>query len=370
MPRVDEPPVALSAAALTADAPLRRALEGGARPPEGDAFDALTMLHDVFRSADGAEIVLVGPPPIKLESWLLETVRRAFPAGTAIRLSADDRHCLIRVRSAAGAVQLDEPLLGAPRLEVQPSLCARFAGRRVLFTLSKDNPLRWIADWAAYHAAAHGCDAVLFYDNGSTLYGSDARQALHDTLAAVPGIREVSVVGWPYSYGVEGASNYCQFCMLEHARRRFLAGARSVVNADIDELPLTRDGRSIFEVVEQSATGYLQAKVRFIGNATGAAPEARRHRDFVHRGRKDEFSLPKWAVVPARCPDEAVWRVHRVEGMTSDAAAAANVEFRHFTAINTNWLRPRWQPGVLVGADAVRDEELVAWMARAGWSTA
>jgi hypothetical protein len=318
----------------------------------------------VFRSADGEEIVLIGPPPIKLEAWLLAAVRRAFPAASEIRLFADLRHCKIRVRSRSAALELDERFLAPARLPVQPNLCERFAGRRVLFTLSKDNPLRWIADWASFHAAGHGCDAVLFYDNGSTLYGHDALRA---TLAAVPGIKTVTVLDWPYSYGVEGASNYCQFCMLEHARRRFLSRARSVVNADIDELPVTRDGRSIFEVVEASATGYIQSKVRFVGNATGAAPEQRRHRDFVHRDREEEYSLPKWAAVPARCPDDVVWRVHRIEGMRSDEAAADNVQFRHFKAINTNWLRPRWQAGVAIGADALPDDELAAWMARVGW---
>lgn len=359
-----EQPVSLSAVGLTANAPFRRELPNGAQPPEGDAFDGVTMIHDVFRSPDGSEIILIGPPPVRLERWLLDAVGRAFPADSEIRWFAGDRHCKIRIRSDARAVEFDESYLAPRRLAVQPNMCDRFAGRRVLFTLSKDNRLDWIADWATFHASGHGCDAVLLYDNASTLYG---REALSRTLEAVPGIEVVTVVEWPYSYGVQGASNFCQFTMLEHARRRFLARARSVVNADIDELPVTRDGRSIFELAEQSTTGYVRAAGRYVGNATRSAQETRRHRDFLHRDRDDPPSMPKWAAVPDRCPDSAVWRVHRIGGMTPDPIAASGLVFYHFKAINNNWREARWQPGVGINADSVVEEELAAWMTRIAW---
>jgi hypothetical protein len=42
------------------------------------------MIYDVFRS-QGGETFLIGPPPLNLEPWLHTVVRKAVPAGTAIR---------------------------------------------------------------------------------------------------------------------------------------------------------------------------------------------------------------------------------------------------------------------------------------------
>ena len=58
-----------------------------------------------------------------------------------------------------------------------------FAGRNCLMTLSRDNALDWIRDWAAFHVREHGADAVLFFDNGSTDYRPE------EILAASPASR-------------------------------------------------------------------------------------------------------------------------------------------------------------------------------------
>jgi hypothetical protein len=134
-------------------------------------------------------------------------------------------------------------------------LCDRFAGRRVLFTLSKDNHLDWVADWAGFYASVHGCDAG----------------------------------------------------------------------------------------------------------------DKRRHRDFVCRDPGDDRSPPKWAAVPVRCPDSAVWRVHYIAGMTSDSAVASRVQFQHFKAINTGWREDRYLPGVIAGPDVRVDADLAESMARVAW---
>ena len=49
--------------------------------------------------------------------------------------------------------------------------------------------------------------------------------------------------------------NYAQFGVLEHARHRFLSLAEAVVNADVDELVVTKAKVSIFELVSRSETG-------------------------------------------------------------------------------------------------------------------
>ena len=39
-----------------------------------------------------------------------------------------------------------------------------FAGRNCLVTLSRNNDLRWIRDWAAFHVREHGAEALLLFD--------------------------------------------------------------------------------------------------------------------------------------------------------------------------------------------------------------
>jgi hypothetical protein len=350
----------LTSARLATRSQLRRGLSGGVAPPPGVPFDDLTLIYDVFRSVDGQDIVLIGPQPANLEAWLIETVRAAFPAGTPIRWFVNNRLIRLWVRSPAAVFKLDDPNLVQSRMTVQPNESARFADRRVLFTLSKNNRLEWIVDWASFMASVHGCDAVLLYDNASNLYScADIAEALR----AIPGIEAVTVVDWPYAYGVLGATNFCQPNMLENARRRFLAHAKSVVNADIDELPVTWSGRSIFELAERSTTGYVQGPARFVENATRASPDVRRHRDFVCYLPDRRESPPKWAAVPSRCPEESVWRPHMIEGMASDDEAAADVLFRHFDGLSER----RWHPNVELTSASVIDADLAAHMAQIGW---
>ena len=146
-----------------------------------------------------------------------------------------------------------------------------------MLTLSKNNELSWIGDWVHFFARRHGCDAVLFYDNASTKYEISA---IYKTISSIPGIEVVIVVNWPYMYGPQGSdrdagppklpwdSAYSQPGVLEHARHRFLRLARAVVNADVDELVITTDKVSLFELICCSKTGYLKYPGYWIESAT------------------------------------------------------------------------------------------------------
>jgi hypothetical protein len=151
--------------------------------------------------------------------------------------------------------------------------------------------------------------------------------------------------------------------MLEHARHRFLASAAAVVNADIDEFPITTDRSSIFDLVRGSRTGYLRYSGRWIENASSVSPGVeRRHKNYVYfladSSSKSKWGQPKWAVVPSRCPAAAWWRVHRIDGVEPDVEVSGKILFRHFKAINTNWKESRWRNELSVGPEYVVDEEL------------
>ena len=132
-------------------------------------------------------------------------------------------------------------------LAVQPNSCAALAGRRLLFTVNRDNELGWIREWAEYHQRAHGTDAVIVVDNGSSRY--DAAE-LRATLAAVPGIGDVAVPSWPYSFGpidpaVTGNPYWARFLQIGSMSvvlRRYGEAAFGLLDCDIDELAGTLSG--------------------------------------------------------------------------------------------------------------------------------
>lgn len=51
---------------------------------------------------------------------------------------------------------------------VSPLERGTFAALNCLFTLSRNNDLRWIRNWVRFHVREHGAEAVLLFDNSST----------------------------------------------------------------------------------------------------------------------------------------------------------------------------------------------------------
>jgi hypothetical protein len=44
------------------------------------------------------------------------------------------------------------------------------AGLNTIYTLSRDNDLNWLRDWARFHVEHHNLQAIVLFDNGSTAY--------------------------------------------------------------------------------------------------------------------------------------------------------------------------------------------------------
>jgi hypothetical protein len=363
-------PVALSPLTLNPAGDLRRQAP---RPHHlrgsgyDDEFDWLTVFYDCFRSVDPNWIVFVGPPLLNMEKPILAALQESLGApGSPLLVRNLDRHAQIWVPTTP---RIFEPSGGAfeqDRIEAQPNHCELFRGKRVLFTLSKDNDLAWIRDWAHFHVRRHAANAVLFYDNASRSYSSDE---IFRTLEGISGLDTIVVVNWPYKYGPQGGSDipwdsdFCQYGFFEHARHRFLAFAQGCLNADVDELVVTSDGASVFEKATESRAGLVLYKGAWIENASEkAAPDGRRHADFFHRLRAlQAASQEKWALAPMRCPSAHQWRVHAVDWVPNDDQLAAEVLYRHFRAITTNWKEARWHQE-RPGPAHMIDSELVAAM--------
>ena len=349
------------------------------QPDYEQKFDFKTVFYDCFRSVDASWCVLLGPPLINLEPVVIPDLPNLLRCQSSldVRLishmpgkSRENPSTQLWLRTTKSRADLPNDVFRQSEIVVQPNHCDIFLDRKVLLTLSKNNELSWIGDWVHFFARRHGCDAVLFYDNASTKYEISA---IHETISSIPGIEVVIVVNWPYMYGPQGSdrdagppklpwdSAYSQPGVLEHARHRFLRLARAVVNADVDELVITTDKVSLFELTCCSKTGYLKYPGYWIESATKSTGKFPRHFDFVYRSADLVKSPSKWTVAPRRCPTHATWLPHRISGMECDALSSL-VSFRHFRAISTGW---KYQRDMLRAAnehDYIKDYEIEDWM--------
>jgi hypothetical protein len=259
-------------------------------------------------------------------------------------------------------------------LPLQVNSSPDLAGRNILFTLSKDNELGWIKEWAHYHATMQGVDAVVLFDNGSSRYGTDEIEA---TLRSVKGIRKAAVLSLPYRYGATDLavlSNpyyglFLQIATMSIVLRRYAARAAGLLNCDIDELATTPPGSNVFELARQSQHGLVVMRGQFIEAIQTTKPNghAPTHRDYLSRRRDPltRLSRPrKWALDPSR-PWVADLNVHPymhwIEGRPWFGKTQPPGMFHwHFRAINTNWKENRTDASHLSPVDLEIDERLAA----------
>lgn len=342
-------------------------------------YDWDTLFYDVYRA--GPHVVMQGPPLLNLLAGLQASTplrgKFGWPWPSA-RHFGQKKRGEIWWRADADRVALDGPL-GRFDIAVQPDGAALFAGKRVIFTLSKDNDLRWIADWVRFYRRIHGADAVLVHDNGSTAYTLEELQATLDEAAA--GEMVALAISWPFRYGPQGGlagmvggiepdwdSDFCQTGSLQHARFRFLRAARSVLNVDIDELVLG-DG-SIFAATESARSGFSKFPGKWIAAHApgGAARETCRHADYTLAERPEEAACPpKWCLVPGKADRLAdSWSVHNLFGAKANRQLSHTFTYRHLRAITTSWKPDRWAVELGDPASLRADAALVQAYAAAG----
>ncbi|TSD82726.1 hypothetical protein FFK22_041615 [Mycobacterium sp. KBS0706] len=310
-----------------------------------DDFDFTTVFCDAFWDAKRQAIHLVGPPLLNLEAEL-DLQFRAAPSMQACAFEVRHKWWtdVVTVTVPVGTTGLIiETTVGHTYMAPQPNLSDLFAGRRCILTVNQGNDIPSIRDWVRYYAHGHGCNGVVLYDCNSDTSGL---REIDNELRSIDPAIEVLVVGWPFRPGVLDGhrplshgiwdSLYGQAALFEQARLRNLAKARSVVSTDIDGLAVTRDGQSLFEIVEQSKTGFL----RFGGwhaYMIDATPTQPRHRQNYYKRRGDLAScMQKWAVVPGRASDSVQWASHNIIGMVQDETSF-KVRLRQLTTEDGSW---------------------------------
>ena len=378
-----------SSAFLPEDSAIRRMPRGPLRPRPKDfvlsKFETRALVYDAFWHLDGKRILFVGPPPLNLWPQFKKARYLALPSRAPLTVEYHQSASVLLSAlhgAPAGTTAVELQIAGGTHeLVLQPNLSPELAGHRVLFTMSKDNELAWIKEWAHYHAAIQGVDAVLLFDNGSTRYGPGDIEA---TLRSVKGIRKGAVISWPYRYGATDMavlSNpyyglFLQIASMSVALRRYAGQAYGLLNCDVDELTATPDGQNVFDLAHTSPHGLVVMRGQFIEAVPTTKPNGHvpTHRDYQSRRRDPltRLSRPrKWALDPVQpwVEDLDVHPyMHWIEGRPWFGKTQPPGMFHwHFRGINTNWKEKRTDASHLVPADLELDERFASLVASAAF---
>lgn len=312
------------------------------QPGYDERFDSETLYYDVFRR--GSSAIAVGPPlPVpdsKMTGWTFATERGPVGAPRVValdrahravfRIPADASSMTISVGASSGSVEIGEDLAPA------------FAGTRALMTLQLDNDLAWIRDWVRWHVRAHGTDAVVVYDNGSTRY--DPAELL-DAIG-IDGVRVAAVVEWAFPFGPLGGdglpwdSDFAQYGAIEHARRRLLSRAAGMLSVDIDELVHASGDRTAYEIAASAPQGFALFAGTWAYADPGRPPAHPRHSDcrWVRTDEPDPAAT-KWCASPPRLPNRSQLVVHGAHGLTMPPLSP--LAYWHMRPISTHWRMDR-----------------------------
>jgi hypothetical protein len=332
------------------------------RGPGFDAgYDFRTLVYDAV-AAPGEGVRLYCPKLLNFEALLRGAdIRLDDAAVRPGRVRRFERYDVVELPGPPGVLSIG---LDGWRAEVAVSPLEReaFAGRNCLLTLSRNNELAWIRDWAAFHVKEHGAEAVLFFDNASAAYGVAEIAA---ALGEVEGLRAVRVVEAPFLYGPQASSrmkfraNFLQAALLNLARFRFLADARAVLQCDVDELVVRRGEAGVFDATVASRAGFLRVagEWRYPDPALGRMPL---HRDHVRRTPEPRTCPPKYCIVPGGPMRGKSWATHGLHGVLFGSRFVDDrFRFLHCYGISDFWKgRPTSQAPKATEVDAEAERAL------------
>lgn len=341
------------------------------QPGYMEKFDFRTLYYDVFDM--GGVVTGIGPPLMNLRRFVDSSDIRVDGAKVTVEITDLDR---VQVTSFKGEFPSARVLtvdhdVGSMSCTIGCDLAQIFLGRNVIVTKSKNNRLSWIRDWVQYHISIHGVDGLVLHDNGSTDYSA---AELLDSLRMVRGLSACVVVDWSYPYGPQGGvwagnksikwdSDYCQYGMLEHARRRLLRNAGVVINHDIDELLVTPDEVPVVDLVRSGGAPGIEYEGRWIETIGAPASGAPKFFNFSYVDARRAACTKKWVLIPMAAQGAKQWRVHSVAGVS--LKRDDRVGHRHFMGINSDWKRKRTHAVKFVKDRHLVDSELSRSMVRA-----
>ena len=316
-----------------------------------DNFDWHNLWYDCVQLNDH-QTILIGPPIYDAKNWFKDNAGFGDSDNNLLNYQFYDldrvSYMVVQTRKIDSHIVLLSKNTDPLPIKVNHN-DGYFNGHKVMVTLQRDNPIEWIEQWMDYHYRVHGIDGFLIYDNASNTYtvGELDHRLSRDYL-------KLKIIPWPYPYGPQGSdyapwdSDYGQYCMLEHAKYRYLSNASMVLNNDIDELIVTK-GPSLEEIRVQLDQGpqhclyYLGKWIEphDVPNNKGAweiSFESRKFKDYCCTDDNNKRGIGnKWMLVPKHCMSYQ-WRVHQISG---PAGQSTDLYYAHYLAMNTNWSWPR-----------------------------
>ncbi|MDR1614140.1 MAG: glycosyltransferase family 92 protein [Campylobacteraceae bacterium] len=301
-----------------------------------ELFDWKTLFYDVFKYND--KIIFSGPPLFNLQSLVQTakiTIDGVLQQNQSIFKDMDrTQNSYLDFQGEAKRLSVD---FGSFKTEttIQPNKSDLLKGKKALISKSKNNELVWIRDWVEFYVKIHGVNAVLLYDNASTLYTAEN---IINKLNGINGLDIVIIVLWPFKFGPQGGasqiwdSDFCEYGLIEHARRCFLSSCDGVISIDIDELVMSEDDKTVFDYMEQSETKAISFTGVWVDSALDDKIDNFRHRDFKYIDKNSSCPV-KWAAKPSAIPDTTQIVTHAWRGQVP----IASLKYRHFRAINTGW---------------------------------
>lgn len=254
-----------------------------------ELFDWTTVFYDIVDG--GRELLAVSPP-------LMNFLDDIYLKGRSLRQLQNEGLLKTSLEGICQITKFDRSLMSHRMIfghclefkDRQGKLLAKvspakrddnlLAGKNVLHTIQKDEPLEWIVDWVRFNVAINKVNAVSIYDNGSTVY---TPEELLEAIKGIAGVDAALVVPWNYRYGPQGGtwsstdsseeisipwdSNFAQSGAMDDLRMRFAARARGVLNLDVDEYLVPLAGENIFDAVESKGSGVIGFAGEWIENA-------------------------------------------------------------------------------------------------------
>lgn len=312
-----------------------------------EKFDYKTLSFDTFFSEN--KIILSGPPLFGLEDFIqngkfLLDQRDHTQNIVTTHFDRTQSNHITQVETQPHEFTWEYKDISI-ETQINNNFLNEFKDKKVLFTLSKNNKFEWIYDWIMFYQQYHNIDSVLFYDNNSNDYSLDE---LKNYLSKKELNVDIYLVPWNFKYGPQGGiysekgkapwdSDFCQYGMFEHAKYRFLKYSSGVINADIDELVITPNGKSIFELLDDSKgllyPGYWIQSIPLDVN------KETRFFNYAYRSTEDKHSDNKWCINPTKLDDKIQWKVHSIR--KTNLKKLKGIYYAHFKAINYNWKTQR-----------------------------
>lgn len=350
---------------LPETSPLRR---DHTRPePERNAdylrlYDDRTLIYDAVRRADGSGVILTAPPFYNLWAPFRDGLR-CDTRMPKLRRWSHGQADLVELRGPTQRLRLS--LAGQDHaIPIRDSIAPQFAGLNALFLLNKDNQLDWIRAWLDYYIRAHGLEAIVIFDNGSTAYTAED---LMDTLTACGRLKAAAIYRAPFPFGCPYKSKhdrvgpmFLQTALLNLARVDVLSQARAVLNIDADEIIRCDNGRSIFDMAAARPNRMVKVHGSWIFPAPGSALPVG-HGAHTYRTDPPTRCNQKWCAVPRGLLSRFGWGVHHVGGrLVKLIYATSEARMIHCRGTSTAWKAKRFD----LPENLVEDPELKEFMAQ------